>query len=471
MHTATRRVAAVVRADVAVVAVRRGTDACAAQACIVQAAYLAIVTRDAVRGRGDTADFDRARIRRACVAVVAGELAGREARAGGADVAGGAGVAVAARNGVVRVATAGQRRAGVIGAGVAVVAANRRAGRTDSCRACVVSRARVAIGTGAGDPGVLAARVLVARIRGARIAVVAVECAATRAGATHAHVVQGARACVAAGRGVRQVHAAFAIDARVVGARIGVLTVRRYAEAFPARADVRHAAFLAIVAGSAVGVGVRATGGQVAAVGGARIGVVAPERAARLTGPVGALVARCARVAVVAGPGVGREGARAGHAFGRHARRRQSALGVLRTTRGNVDASRVHTIQADVGDVEAVDAEPVRSHVQNRAIIFRRVGRGAVRIVSNRRVRGRGIRVGRRATRVCRFCAAASGRARSDRQQQREGTLAHSAGKGTHEDNAHLQTRFVIFCKQAADITLSGAVFNIFSHFIVIAHA
>src|SRR5438876_252061 len=91
-------------------------------------------------------------IRRTGIAVVAAE--GRSCLAGptAAPVVHGAGVPVAARRGVVRVDAAGERGAGVGGARVPVVAAERRAGRAETVRAGVRTVSAIVSEIASADP-------------------------------------------------------------------------------------------------------------------------------------------------------------------------------------------------------------------------------------------------------------------------------------------------------------------------------
>ena len=137
-------VARVVRADVAVVAVRRrAADAKAAGARVRRRARVAVVAGRRVV-RVDAAGRRTARVVGADVAVVAVRRRAADAEAAGAGVGRRAGVPVVARGRVVRVDAARRRVARVVRADVAVVAVQRRAADAErrrrrcrpSCRRC-----------------------------------------------------------------------------------------------------------------------------------------------------------------------------------------------------------------------------------------------------------------------------------------------------------------------------------------------
>src|SRR5439155_137837 len=136
-----------------------------------------------------------------------------------------AGVAVVARSCVVRVDAARAGVAGVVGAGVGVVAVRRRSADAGAGGARVARCAGIAVVAGNGVVRVDAARAGVAGVVGAGVVVVAIRRGSAAAGAAGAGVVRGAGVAVVAGGGVVGVNATRARIAGVVGARVGVVAV------------------------------------------------------------------------------------------------------------------------------------------------------------------------------------------------------------------------------------------------------
>src|SRR5439155_1035919 len=168
----------------------------------------------------------------------------------------------------------------------------------------VYGRADVAVVAGAGVGPVRAARGGVARIVGAWVAVIAAEAAVACAGSVRAGVVGRAGVTIVAGARVERVPAARARVARVVGARVAVVAAQQGAGAGAAGAGVAGGTRIAVVAGGGVG-GVHTTRVGPAGVVGADVAVVAGRRCAAHTLPAGAGVVRRAGVGILAGRRVG----------------------------------------------------------------------------------------------------------------------------------------------------------------------
>src|SRR5262249_14187050 len=141
-------------------------------------AGVAVIAGGAVGLLGIRADAGRGVAGAGRVALVGGGADHRIAADAGAGLTGvllRTRIAVVARGGVVGVHAAGGRVAGVVGAGVAVVAIRRRAAHAYAAAAGVVGRARVAVVAVAGVVRVLAAGGGVAGVGRAGVVVVAVE--------------------------------------------------------------------------------------------------------------------------------------------------------------------------------------------------------------------------------------------------------------------------------------------------------
>src|SRR5207244_591447 len=143
----------------------------------------------------------------------------------------------------------------------------------------VSGRAEVAVVAGAGDGRVRAARAGVARIVGAGIAVVAAEAAVAGAGSIRAGVAGGAVVVVVAGGGGGGVHAPRVGPAGVVGAEVAVVATPWRSDTPPARAGVAGRARVEVVTRRGVR-RMHAPGQRVAGVVRARVPVVAAARGA-----------------------------------------------------------------------------------------------------------------------------------------------------------------------------------------------
>src|SRR5439155_257701 len=228
-------------------------------------------------------------VRAARVVVVAVEGRAGHAHARLAGLHAVARVAVAARGSVRqrRVPAPGHRVAGVRGAGIVVVAVERRPGGTGArlARLAPVARVAVAARGAVRQRRAPAAGERVARVRGARVAVVAVEGGARGADPRQARLRAVAHVPVAARRAVRhrRVLTAGHRVARVGGARVGALAVERRPGGAGARlAGLSPVAHVPVAARRAVREREVATArDRVAAVRRARVAVVAVERGGR----------------------------------------------------------------------------------------------------------------------------------------------------------------------------------------------
>ena len=173
----------------------------------------------AVAGLGNI-DADPYRADLPLAAIHGGSCAG----AGHAHIAHRACIPVVAGRGVVRAHAPGDRIAGVIGAGIVVVAVGRRAARAAPVRAGVAGRARATVVAGRGVVRAHAPGDRIADVIGAGVAVVAVRRRAARAAPVRAGVVGRARVPVVAGRGVVRAHAPGDRIAGVIGAGVLIVT-------------------------------------------------------------------------------------------------------------------------------------------------------------------------------------------------------------------------------------------------------
>jgi len=162
-----------------------------------------------------------------------------------------------------------------------------------------------------------ASRVRFARIIGARLYIVAIEGSAPRAGPIDACIIGGAQAVVVAWAGVGGGGAANKIFAGVIGAEIVVVTrdwLCGYTDAIGA--GPQFCAWIAVIAGALMnefsvqeklGQLVGAASVRIAGIARTFIGIIAVRWTGRRTGPRVASILGSARVAVIAGQGVGGE--------------------------------------------------------------------------------------------------------------------------------------------------------------------
>lgn len=267
---------------------------------IVRRAGAAVIARGRVAGV-DAAGRGGAGVVRAGVAVVA--MVWRIARALTLDtsIVGGAGVAVVARLIGIDVDTAHLGVTGVVGAGVPVVAGRRGPAGAAAIRADVTACAGIPIIAAHSIVEVNTTLLTAAGIVGTGVPVVAVDGCATSALSIAADVIARARAAVVAGGGVGRSLATRAGLARIVRACIPVVTIGwGAAAAAPTGASVVEGARTAVVAGPGVGA-VHAARGPLAGIICADVVVVAVRRGtAQAASPGAAVVARTG-VAIVAG--------------------------------------------------------------------------------------------------------------------------------------------------------------------------
>jgi len=303
-YAAAGGVAAVVGADVAVVAVRgRAAHACPAAARVAGGAGVVVVARSIVVGV-HAAGGGVAAVVGAEVAIVAVGRRAAHARPTAARVAGRTGVAVITRGGVVGVHAAGGGVAAVVGTDIAIVAVRRRAAHARPAAARVVSGTGVAVIARGRIVRVHAAGGGVAAVVGTDVAIVAGRRRAAHARPAAASVVGGAGITVVARDVVVDVHATSLRIANVVGTDIAVVTVgRRAPDTRPIGAGVAGGAGVAVAARGRI-VGVRAASGRVTVVVGADVAIVAVRRQAAHARPPTAGVVGGAGVAVVARGGI-----------------------------------------------------------------------------------------------------------------------------------------------------------------------
>jgi len=306
-----RGIAGIVRAAVAVVAVRgRPADAGARGAHVVVRTGVPVVAcRCVIR---EDANASLTRIVRAHIAVVAlASLAALDAAAdrrpgansARADIATGAGVTVVAWVGVVGVLAARGGVARVIRAHVAVVAV-QRCTAADPTRAGVVGGTHVPVVTRRRVVGVEAAAHRTTEIVRAAVPVIAIRRGAAYAHATRAEV--GCGACVAIVARVAVVYVVTALDGvtGIVGTDVAVVAVGwRTAHARAEYAGIIRSTGVIVAALSDV-VRILATLRRVAGIVGAYVSVVAVRRRSSQAGSARTCVARGARIPIVALVGV-----------------------------------------------------------------------------------------------------------------------------------------------------------------------
>src|SRR5439155_16642307 len=212
------------------------------------------------------------------IAVIAAQQ-GAGARAGRAGVAGGTRIAVIARGGVGNVHAPRLGPAGVVGAEVAVVAAERRAAHTLPAGAGVVRGAGVGIVAGGPVGGVHAPRLGPAGVVGAEVVVVAAP-PRPHALPARAGVARRAGVVIVAGPGPGRIHAARRRVAGVRRAHVGVVARSRRPGTAAEQAGVGHRARIAVVAGFRVEAREPADARRVAG----RVAADAPRRAGRARG-------------------------------------------------------------------------------------------------------------------------------------------------------------------------------------------
>jgi len=241
---------------------------------VVRSADAAVIARKGV-GVKDAAFQRVAFVVGAQVCIVAQQDLVVDARGVFTMIAGGALVAVVANNCVGRMDALAQRSALVVGTGVAVVAVHRAATDAFAVDALVAVGASVAVIAGTGDDDVLAADSRQATVFRARVLVVTLDTFRKHALAFFAVVSRSARIVIAAPTRIRAMHAPDARVARIIGAFVAVVALKRIRpRALSIKADIPGGAHVAIVADVQI-VLVDAPGVGGATVTGARVAVVA----------------------------------------------------------------------------------------------------------------------------------------------------------------------------------------------------
>jgi len=243
------RVAVVVRADVAVVTYQgNSAHALSLQALVGQGALVPVVARGLVE-RNHTAHGRIAAVVGAYIAVIALYQAVVHTHAGLALIAGRTRISVVAVGLVVRMHATGAGVARIIGAYIAVIAVCSRAGSALSTLALVVQGALVAVVAGAGGRLVNTTTGNGTRVNRARVFVVAVDHPAGEALPLGALVAVRARIPVVAVGLVVRMHATGDAAARIIGAYIAVVAVKGGAAgALPFGAQVLGGAYIAVIA-------------------------------------------------------------------------------------------------------------------------------------------------------------------------------------------------------------------------------
>lgn len=288
--------AVVRRADVAIVARRRGRAFHAAgdrralagsvDAHVIAGARMPVTAGVRIVGVG-AAGRRIARIVRAHIPIVAIRRRTRNAGAAVARISCRAGTSVAARQRVVGVAASNCRIAEIIRAHIVVIAIGRRSGDAAPARAGVIRRAGVAIAARTRVIGVHAAASRITRIVRADISIVAIQRRARNATSAGAGVIGRAGVTVTARTRIVDMHATAGRVARIVRTSVSVITIwRRSGNAASTRTRVIRRACVSITARIGV-VDVRAAGGWIAGIVSADVAVVTVR-----SGPWNAVSAR-----------------------------------------------------------------------------------------------------------------------------------------------------------------------------------
>lgn len=316
MDTAGQGVAGIRRTEVPVVAVEgRSGLADSAGAGVPQGAGVPVVAGADVR-RVETPALGITGIIGAGVSVVTVEGSRGDAGPSGTHVPSRAGVQVIARGRVVRGDTAGHRVAGIRRTEIAVIAVQEPPVGTDPVLTLVPGGAGVSIGATCGVVRVSAGSILIAGIVGAGVPVIAVQGWTRDAESVLTGVVEGAGIAVGAGAGDDIVVAAASGQTDVLGAGIVVVAVEGSdAEALTPLADVPGGASVLIVTGEGV-VPVDTARVRRAGIDSADIAVVTDQGIPTLAGAATTLIPDGARVQVVARGGVVLVGAAPGGCTG-----------------------------------------------------------------------------------------------------------------------------------------------------------
>jgi hypothetical protein len=300
-HATTGRIAAVVGASVTVVADPGcASNAYTARTGIVGGAGIAIVTGHVVVGRG-TSTCRVATIVGAQVTIVAVRRKATYAGPGVAAVARGTSVAVIASARNVDTETTTVQVTTVVGAGITVVAIKRRAPRTGTSAAGVGGSAGIAIIASRGIVRIGAARHGITAVIGTAVAVVTISGGTSQAYARQAGIPGAAGVVVVAATRVISISTTAGWLAGIVGTDVTVIAVPgRTRDTGPRRALVGHRTRVAIITIERV-VRRHAAGGHVARIVGAEITVVAVRRRATNTDTTTACICERTGTAIIAG--------------------------------------------------------------------------------------------------------------------------------------------------------------------------
>jgi hypothetical protein len=153
----------------------------------------------------------------------------------------------------VRVLAAQHRVTGIIGTGVAIVAAGRRTAHADTAAAGVARGTGITIVAGCGVVRILAAQHRITEVCGTDICIITARRCTAYAGAAAAGVRRGAGIAVIAGSRIVRVLAAQHRIAGIIGTGVSIVTVRRRtAHTGTGRAGVGRSTGITVVARSRV---------------------------------------------------------------------------------------------------------------------------------------------------------------------------------------------------------------------------
>ena len=403
IHTSGGRITGIIGADIGIIAIRWWTaDTATVRAGVVGGTGVSVIT-----GTGPAHVFANpvhAGVIRAIVPIVAIVRAHRTTKAlivrfvtslPGTGVSGADAQAVAARIderakltvvagvGVVDLYTPRRGIACVIRTDISVIAVRLWTPETATAEAGIVGGAGIPVVAGRGVVGVDAPGEGIARIIGASIAVVTVGRRSPHATAFRTGVVGRTSISVVAREGVVDVDAPGGWIARIIGADIGVVAVRRRtADTTTDRAGIVRGTGVAVVTRGRV-VGIHTSGGRITGIIGADIGIIAIRWWTADTATVRAGVVGGTGVSVITGTGPAHVFANPVHA------------GVIRAIVPIVAIVRAHrTTKALIvrfvtslpgTGVSGADAQAVAARIDERAKLTVVAGVGVVDLYTPRR--------------------------------------------------------------------------------------
>ena len=262
MNAAAVGIAAIGGASIAIIAVEgRTADAGAGGAGVAGGAGIAVVTRGAVVGI-DTTGLRVAAIIGANVAVVAVGRRAADALATGADIEGGASIGVVAFHRVVDELATDPGDAGIIGAQVVIVAGQCFTAKTGSSGALVVDGTDFTVIARGGIECVNAPGLRVAGVGGTDVIVITVRWCTADALSAGTNVARGALVAVFAGCDIGVVNAANLGVTRIISAGIPVVAIEGTGGAtdaavtnIPGGANIAVVALLGVVVVDTAGFG------------------------------------------------------------------------------------------------------------------------------------------------------------------------------------------------------------------------